>query len=45
MYKVEAILEKKMDIKKSKKLENLDKICYLIKWEGYDVSQSTWEPI
>ena len=35
-YKVEAILQKRRQAGKTQ---------YLIKWEGYDESDNTWEPI
>ena len=35
IFIVESILKKKT---------SKNKIFYLVKWEGYDVSESTWEP-
>jgi hypothetical protein len=35
-YQVETILDKKKQGKKT---------LYLVKWEGYSVEESTWEPI
>ena len=38
-------MDKKIDEKTSKLHFNLEKEYYLIKWEGYDHSVSSWEPL
>ena len=35
-YVVEKILEKR--------ISRLGKVQYLVKWEGYKIEESTWEP-
>lgn len=43
-YSVEAILDRRFD-KKSKSAYSLDQYQYLVKWVGYSIEESTWEPI
>lgn len=45
MYNVEQIVGKKLNRKTSKIVHIIEKPMYLIKWEGYDSAQNTWEPI
>lgn len=44
-YVVEAIVDKKYHPKTSTYYHKIDKPMYCVKWEGYDSSLNTWEPI
>ncbi|XP_031472883.1 uncharacterized protein LOC116245526 [Nymphaea colorata] len=43
-YAVEGIIDRRLN-KKSKKAHNLDQYEYRVKWVGYSVEESTWEPL
>lgn len=45
MYKVEAIVDKKFNNRSSNSYIHIEKPFYLVKWEGFESSQNTWEPI
>jgi hypothetical protein len=45
MYSVEKILAKRTSAQKKGNCVIYEgKFEYLIKWDGWDISQSTWEP-